>query len=223
MQIVQTAGFTLLILVLASLGLSWLNAATIQQVVNRTGKSNSQLWVMKPGIFVHELLHATVGWLFGVKISGFSMRADQDSAAHVTFNFDRRSLRQRLGVGLASAAPVWGISGILLVVGKRAWFHKVALSQLSTLGPNPDWAWVIGWIALTILLTFGASLSQQDLKNTLIGLPIFVGLLIGVALLMLWLWPTGLGMWRQLNVLLLAVVLVMGVIAIVVNRVLALF
>lgn len=178
---------------------------------------------MKPGIFVHELLHAMVGWLFGVKISGFSMRADQDSAAHVTFNFNRRSLRQCLGVGLASAAPVWGISGILLVVGKRAWFHKVALSQLSTLGPNPDWAWVIGWIALTILLTFGASLSQQDLKNTLIGLPIFVGLLIGVALLMLWLWPTGLGMWRQLNVLLLAVVLVMGVIAVVVNRVLALF
>ena len=223
MEIIQTAGFTLLILVVASLGLSWLNAATIQQVVNRTGKSNSQLWLMKPGIFVHELCHAVVGWLFGVQISGFSMRPDQDSAAHVTFNYNPHSLRQRLGVGLASAAPVFGISGILLAVGKRAWFHKVALRQLSTPGPNPDWAWVAGWLVLTILLTFGASLSKQDLKNTLIGLPIFIGILVITALLMVWLWPAGLILWRQLNMLLLAVMVVMGVVAVVVNRMLAFF
>mgnify|MGYP004469623715 CR=1 FL=1 len=223
MEIIQTAGLTLGILIIASLGLSWLNAATIQQVVNRTGKSNSQLWLMKPGIFVHELLHAIVGWLFGVQISGFSMRPDHDSAAHVTFNYNRRSLRQRLGVSLASAAPVWGISAILLIVGKRAWFHKVALNQLLTLGPHPDWQWVAGWIVLTILLTFGASLSQQDLKNTLIGLPILIGLLVMTALIMVWTWPAGLKVWLQLNVLLLAVVLVMGVIAGVVNRLLALF
>lgn len=223
MEIIQTAGLTLVILIVASLVLSWLNAATIQQVVNRTGKSNSQLWLMKPGIFVHELLHALVGWLFGVQISGFSMHPDQDSAAHVTFNYNRHSLRQCLGVSLASAAPVWGISAILLIVGKRAWFHKVALNQLLTVGPNPDWKWVIGWGALTILLTFGASLSKQDLKNTLIGLPILIGLLVIVALIMVWLWPAGIKAWLQLNVLLLAMVLVMGVIAGLVNRLLAFF
>lgn len=222
MQILETVGSTLLILILASLGLSWLNAATIQQVVNRTGKANSQLWLMKPGIFVHELLHAAVGWLFGVRISGFSMRPDQTSAAHVTFNYNRHSLRQRLGVGLASAAPVWGISGILLAVGKRAWFHKVALNQLLSVGPKPDWVWVIGWSLVTILLTFGASLSKQDLTNTLIGLPIFVVVLVIVALAMAWLWPSGLTVWTQLNAMFLAVVLIMGVIAVVVNRLLAL-
>ncbi|WP_125711287.1 hypothetical protein [Lacticaseibacillus porcinae] len=223
MEIVQTAGFTLAILVIASLVLSWLNAMTIQQVVNRTGKANSQLWLMKPGILVHELLHAIVGWLFGVGISGFSMRPDQDSAAHVTFNYNRHSLRQRLGVGLASAAPVWGIGGILLAVGKRAWFHNVPFSALLNVGPQPDWPWVIGWSLLTILLTFGASLSPQDLKNTLIGLPIVVILLGLAALLTAWLWPAGITIWRQANILLSAVVVIMAVIAMVVNRLLALF
>ncbi|WP_407895618.1 hypothetical protein [Lacticaseibacillus sp. N501-2] len=222
MQILQTVGFTLLILIFASLGLSWLNAATIQQVVDRTGKPNSQLWLMKPGIFVHEALHAAVGRLFGVQIAGFSMRPDARSAAHVTFNYKRHSLWQRLGVGLASAAPIWGISGILLAVGKRAWFHKVPVAQLLTVGPTPDWPWVIGWFCLTILLTFGASLSKQDLKNTLIGLPILVIILLAVAALMNWLWPAGLSAWAQLNGLLLAVVMIMGVIDLVVNRITAL-
>ena len=40
--------------------ISSVNAATVQAMVNRAGRSNTQLWYMKPGIFVHELLHAVV-------------------------------------------------------------------------------------------------------------------------------------------------------------------
>lgn len=56
--------------------ISSVNAATVQAMVNRAGRSNTQLWYMKPGIFVHELLHAVVARLFGLQVTNFSMRAD---------------------------------------------------------------------------------------------------------------------------------------------------
>ena len=71
--------------------ISSVNAPTVQAMVNRAGRSNTQLWYMKPGIFVHELLHAVVARLFGLQVTNFSMRADvvSGSAAHVSLRYTR--------------------------------------------------------------------------------------------------------------------------------------
>lgn len=69
--------------------ISTVNGATVQALVNRVGRSNTQIWYMKPGIFVHELLHAIVARLFGLQVTNFSLRADprQGSAAHVSLQY----------------------------------------------------------------------------------------------------------------------------------------
>ncbi|WP_203662724.1 hypothetical protein [Lacticaseibacillus sp. 53-4] len=69
----QTVGATLVILLASAMILSWLNARTIQHIVNVTGKSNAQLWEMLPGLWVHETAHALVGRLFGLHIQEFSV------------------------------------------------------------------------------------------------------------------------------------------------------
>lgn len=210
-----TVGATLTILLLGSSGLSWLNDATVRAVVARTGKANSDLWLMKPGIFVHEGLHALVGWLFGLKVTSFSLRPDvrQQSAAHVGFAYDRRSWRQRLGVLFAAGAPLWGIGAIELIIGKRAWFAQVSWTALAPAALQPDWPWVLGWLLMTVLLTFGASLSRQDRRNFWVGLPLLALLLSGAFGLLWWLAPLWLISWTKLNTLLALVLLVMAGIA----------
>lgn len=216
-----TVGLTLGLIIAASVGLSWLNGKTVQAVVNRTGKANFQLWLMRPGIFVHEALHALVGLLFGVKVTQFSLRPDANSAAHVSFSYNRHSWWQRLGVALASAAPLWGIGSFLLLLGKRAWFPNVAWQALGVVTPTPDWPWVAGWLVAAVLLTFGASLSRQDLRNTWVGLPLVIGLLIIVFVALMLVAPAGLNAWVQLNGLLAKVIGAMAIIGVLVNRLMA--
>ncbi|WP_054722655.1 hypothetical protein [Lacticaseibacillus nasuensis] len=167
----------------ASLGgsylFSWLMAViagnTTQQLVNRTGRSNGQLWFMKPGILVHEALHAVVGLVFGLHITAFSLRPTADSAAHVSFRYASHSWRARLGLFFSASAPVWGISATLLLLGKRAWWPQQAWAAISPHNLAPDWPWVAGWALLTVMLTFGLALSHQDLVNMWRGTPFFGG------------------------------------------------
>ncbi|WP_461213459.1 hypothetical protein [Lacticaseibacillus sp. GG6-2] len=219
---IMTVGLTLGLVIAASVGLSWLNSQTVQAVVNRTGKANFQLWLMRPGIFVHETLHALVGLLFGVQVTQFSLRPDANSAAHVSFRYNRHSWWQRLGVALASAAPLWGIGSFLLLLGKHAWFPGVSWQKLGEVAPTPDWPWVLGWLVAAVLLTFGASLSRQDLRNTWVGLPLVIVLLIIVFFGLHFFAPVGLTSWVQFNVLLAKVIGVMAAIGILVNRLMAL-
>ena len=216
-----TVGATLGLLIIASIGLSWVNAQTIQQVVNRTGKANSQLWLMKPGILVHETLHALVALGFGVKVTGFSLRPDQRAAAHVDLRYQRHSWWQRLGISLASIAPLWGISALLLILGKKAWFPSVSWASLGFDQLRPNWLGVAGWLVVCCLLTFGASLSRQDFHNALVGLPVLViglgGIFVGLWLLA----PAWLVSWQRLNGLFAALVAAMLIIAVVVNRLVA--
>ncbi|WP_390408565.1 hypothetical protein [Lacticaseibacillus jixiensis] len=214
----STVILTAALVVAFCLGLSWLNANTIQIVVNKRGKANSQLWLMKPGIFVHELLHAAVGRLFGLQVTQFSLQADTRSAAHVSFAYNRRSPKHQLGLFLASTAPLWGISIILVLLGKYAWYPGAAWSQVLRIAPAPNWPWVAIWGVVMVLLTFGASLSKQDLHNTLAALP----LLIVIALVLYgvgwWVYPPLLSAWQQLNGMLAIGMAVMAGLALVVNR-----
>lgn len=200
------------------LGLSWLNAQTIQIVVNKRGKANSQLWLMKPGILVHELLHAAVGRLFGLQVTAFSLRADSRSAAHVSFAYNRRSIKQQLGLFMASTAPLWGISTVLLLIGKHAWYPGVAWQAVLETPPAPNWPWVAGWSVLMVLLTFGASLSKQDLHNTLGTLPLLLGAALVVYGIGWWGDPALLSAWQRLNELLAIGMGVMAGLALIVNR-----
>ncbi len=217
-MILSTVGATLGLVILASVGLSWLNGRTVQRVVDRTGKANFQLGLMRPGIFVHEALHALVGLMFGIKVTQFSLRPDAHSAAHVSFSYNRHSWWQRLGVAAASVAPLWGIMTGLLLLGKRAWFPHVAWRALGEVKPVPDWPWALAWLVAAVLLTFGASLSRQDLRNTWVGLPLVIVLLMVVFGALQLLAPAALIGWEQLNGMLFKVILAMAGIGLVINR-----
>lgn len=213
----------------ASLGgsylFSWLMAViagnTTQQLVNRTGRSNGQLWFMKPGILVHEALHAVVGLAFGLHITAFSLRPTADSAAHVSFRYASHSWRARLGLFFSASAPVWGISAALLLLGKRAWWPQLAWAAISPHNLAPDWPWVAGWALLTVMLTFGLALSHQDLVNMWRGTP-FLVVLLGLAYAVLaWLAPAALAGWWRVNQLAGGFALVMLALSVVVNRLVA--
>lgn len=206
-------------------GGSWLisrvTGHTTQAVVQRTGKSNSQLWLMKPGIFLHELMHAVVGKLFGMRITEFSLRPRGESAAHVSFAYNPRSIRQRFGLFMSGSAPVWGLSAVLLVLAKRAWLHAIAWQALPTVrfaDLQPDWPWVAAWAVVTFLLTFGMSLSPQDFRNMWAGTPIVAVLMLLVFAAGYWLWPALLAGWQVVNVGFAVLVGIMLVISIVVDR-----
>lgn len=199
----QTVGATLVILLASAMILSWLNARTIQHIVNVTGKSNAQLWEMLPGLWVHETAHALVGRLFGLHIQEFSVHqsADRRAAGHVTFSFNKHSLWQRLGLFFAGGAPIWTFGAVVLVIGKRAFWpgQPLALVGLGTM--MPAWPWVGAWLLLTLLLSFGASLSSADLRTMMRGLPVFAVLLLAAAGLVRLVAPASLLTWVSLNVL----------------------
>lgn len=168
--------------------ISSVNAATVQAMVNRAGRSNTQLWYMKPGIFVHELLHAVVARLFGLQVTNFSMRADvvSGSAAHVSLRYNRRSPWAQLGLFLSSSAPVWGISTVLLIMGRWAFFPTdgrlwPVLTAATSLNEKwlamrgliqINWVWFAAFIVTALVLTPGIALSAQDLRNMWRSAPI---------------------------------------------------
>lgn len=156
--------------------ISAVNGATVQAMVNHAGRSNTQIWYMKPGIFVHELLHAAVARLFGLQVTNFSLRADplQGSAAHVSLRYDRHDPLAQLGLFLSSSAPVWGISVVLLVLGRWAFFpagNQVweVLAASSSLSEKwvmmrsmvvVNWQWLAIFLVVTLILTPGVALSH---------------------------------------------------------------
>ncbi|WP_125706369.1 hypothetical protein [Lacticaseibacillus daqingensis] len=195
----QTVGFSFLLLVGLAAGLTWLNDATLQRLVNRTGTASPQLWLARPGLLFHELAHAVVGRLFGLRIAEFSLRADARSAGHVTFRLKRHALWQRLGLFWAAGAPVWAASLVILLLGKRAWWAGQPWAQISWQTLTPRWGWVAAWVVVCGLLSLGASLSSADFKQMLAGAPVAIGLLVGLFGLMWWLAPDRLTVWWGLN------------------------
>ena len=205
--------------------ISTVNGATVQALVNRVGRSNTQIWYMKPGIFVHELLHAIVARLFGLQVTNFSLRADprQGSAAHVSLQYQRHNPIAQLGLFLSSSAPVWGISLILLVLGRWAFFP--AGSQVwqvfvttASLGEKwvmmremmqINWRWLLIFFVLTLVLTPGVALSHRDLQNMWQSAPIAFLVTIVIFYSLLTFWPAGFAWWAWVNLNLLLLNLVM--------------
>ena len=194
--------------------ISSVNAATVQAMVNRAGRSNTQLWYMKPGIFVHELLHAVVARLFGLQVTNFSMRADvvSGSAAHVSLRYNRRSLWAQLVLFLSSSAPVWGISTVLLIMGRWAFFPTDGrLWPVLTAATSLNEKWFAAFIVTALVLTPGIALSAQDLRNMWRSAPIVFLLTIVIFYVFLTFWPAGFAWWSllNLNVLLLDAIMLL--------------
>ncbi|KRN23542.1 hypothetical protein [Lacticaseibacillus camelliae] len=199
----QTVGGTLGNLLAMAIILSWINGRTIQHIVNVTGKSNAQLPLMKPGLWVHETAHALVGRLFGLRIQEFSVSqsADRRSAGHVTFRFKKHSLWQRLGLFFAGGAPVWVFGAVVLMIGKRAFWPGQPLALVGWGTILPAWPWALAWLVITLTLSFGASLSAADLHTTLRGMPAFAVMLLAVSGVLTLVAPSALTSWSALNVL----------------------
>ncbi|MGO2744053.1 MAG: hypothetical protein ACTIAB_01660 [Lacticaseibacillus paracasei] len=207
--------------------ISSVNAATVQAMVNRAGRSNTQLWYMKPGVFVHELLHAVVARLFGLQVTNFSMRADvvSGSAAHVSLRYNRRSPWAQLGLFLSSSASVWGISTVLLIMGRWAFFPTdgrlwPVLTAATSLNEKwlamrgliqINWVWFAAFIVTALVLTPGIALSAQDLRNMWRSAPIVFLLTIVIFYVFLTFWPAGFAWWSllNLNVLLLDAIMLL--------------
>lgn len=200
-QFLRTAGASLAVAVGSAALLTWLNGVAVQAVVNRTGRASNQLWRMKPGLWFHESAHALVGRLFGLQIRGFSLRGDASGRTdgHVTFGYSRTNVWQRLGLFFAAGAPVWVSGGVILALGKWAFWpgQPWATLALATL----DWRWnrTAVWLAVTVLLSFGARLSRADLRLLLLGLPWAAGLLVLVFAGLAWGYPAALAGWAGLN------------------------
>ncbi|MDG3061780.1 hypothetical protein KTT66_03675 [Lacticaseibacillus casei] len=207
--------------------ISVVNGATVQAMVNHAGRSNTQIWYMKPGIFVHELLHAAIARVFGLQVTNFSLRADplQGSAAHVSLRYDRHDPLAQLGLFLSSSAPVWGISIVLLVLGRWAFFpagNQVwqVLAASSSLSEKwvmmrgmvaINWQWLAIFLVVTLILTPGVALSHRDLQNMWQSAPVaFLGTMV-IFYLFLTFWPAGFSWWTLLNLnLLLLDLMVLG-------------
>ncbi|MFD1431484.1 hypothetical protein [Lacticaseibacillus yichunensis] len=211
-SLLETAGASFAILVGATVGLSWLNGLLVQHIVNRRGKASSQLWVMKPGLLVHESLHALVGKLFGLHIAEYSLRPDASgrTAGHVTFTYSKKTLWQRLGLSVAASAPLWGISAILVLSGKWILWPGQPWRTISVATISAPWWQILLWVGVALLLSFGANLSPQDLRGAAKGLPFLLIALIAMFALGWWLVPALLLGWRQVNLVACGVVLLLG-------------
>lgn len=215
MIIVQTAVATLLLLVAGALGLSWLNTATIQHLVNVRGKNSSQLWLTKPGLWLHELSHALLGRLFGMQIADFSVHDGPQAscAGHVTLRFRQQSLWQRFGLFFAGGAPLWVSGALELISARYVFWPQVPLALINQATFNPDWRWALAWLVGVFLINLGASLSAADIKMMLRGLPVAAVLLVIVALLLWAAAPAVLTQWVALNWLLARLIVMLGGIA----------
>jgi len=190
----QTLGQTSVIFALGIVMLKWINDRTVALVVNHTGKSNNRLWFMQPGILIHELWHALVAILFGIRVKGLSMRADYaaGSAAHVTMAYNPHNLWHQTGMFLAATAPVWGNALVINLLSWRAFYYHTTTF-------SPDWPWVIILTVVGMTIVFGISPSWQDLRNAAHGLPFFLGLLLLVWVGLYFIFPSEMVIWQQFN------------------------
>ncbi|WP_262316144.1 hypothetical protein [Lacticaseibacillus parakribbianus] len=202
MNLMTTAGATLVLWCGLAALLTGINHTTLQRLVNLAQRDSAHVWWAKPGLWWHETTHALVGALFGLRVAEFSLRARGETAGHVTFRLRRWSWWQHLGLFLAAGAPVWTSACAILLVGKAVWWPRVAWAAIgqSTLAPN--WPGVLAWGLMSLALSLGAVLSVADLRQLLRGTPAAAALLVVVFAVLAWAWPTGLAAWRRLNGLL---------------------
>ncbi|WP_461226804.1 hypothetical protein [Lacticaseibacillus suihuaensis] len=202
MNLMTTAGATLVLWCGLAAVLTGLNHATLQRLVNLAQRDSAHVWWAKPGLWWHETTHALVGALFGLHIAEFSLRARGETAGHVTFRLRPRSWWQHLGLFLAAGAPVWTSSCAILLVGKAVWWPHVAWNAVSQSTLAPNWLGVGAWVLMSLVLSLGAVLSVADLRQLLRGTPAAVALLLVVFAALAWCWPAGLVVWKRLNGLL---------------------
>ncbi|MHA3066476.1 hypothetical protein [Lacticaseibacillus saniviri] len=214
----QTLGSSLIIFSGGIMLLKWLSDSTVQHLVNRAGRSNSELWYMRPGIFIHELWHAAIAVLFGIHVSKLSMRPDyrNNSAAHVDMQYNPAKWRHRVGLLFSSTAPAWGNALIMMLLTRQAFFQNnisldwdirqsVATNQIAPLfrglqDITINWPWLAALLLVGLVLTPGFSPSTQDLKNALSGLPWLLAALAGIFVLSGWVFRSWLWVWMRLNI-----------------------
>ena len=113
------------------------------------------------GTVLHELAHATMGWMMGAEITGIrvlEINREDGRLGHVNFKTKGKKLQQKYQIVFISCAPV--ISGCLLVY---LLFKAVLYGGL-------DIGWrLVGWYYIISIIDH-MSMSSVDIKNYVKGI-----------------------------------------------------
>ena len=127
-----------------------------------------------PGVMIHELAHAFLAVITGAKITEVALfKVEDGSLGHVNFRNRGNIIIVALQNVFVSSAPMF--VGAAVCIGCGLW--------LSVLPAGYIWLKVIIWY-LMISMFFHMTMSVQDIKVYIKGVPIFMGLIFVISLLL---------------------------------------
>ena len=125
-----------------------------------------------PGVMLHELSHALMAFLTGAKVTEMALfKRDEDSLGHVSFINRGNIFLVSLQNIFASAAPMF--CGAAIVYGCYYGVTHLTILWLRIL---------LGYIGVSMF--FHMTMSVQDIKIYIKGVPIFMGLIFVISLLL---------------------------------------
>ena len=163
----QSAIESLLVMVMLYIAAQW-----IQRLVYRYSGKRGLYVTALVGVPVHELSHAIMALVSGLKITRLSLFSPDPQTGQlgsVHFSYDPTSFWQRLAIGLTAFAPLPGAGAVLYLI--------------YTTTPWSRGGWESMVAGLIMLSTFIHGFpSTQDLRTSLQALPVVVLILIGYLL-----------------------------------------
>lgn len=161
-----------------------------QSFLNQFGDTMG-VWLLAPGVIVHELSHAIMSLFFGMRITDIKLfipYSGDGTLGYVNTSYNPTSLKDRIGMVFVGIAPLIGNTFIIVLL-YRLFFKKQALAiafsikQLfkdkgsllniitqvfNVFSYNP--LKLIIFLVLMLILLSGFSLSQADLNSSAHGL-----------------------------------------------------
>ena len=125
-----------------------------------------------PGVMLHELSHALFAVLTGAKVTEVALfKRSGESLGHVNFVNRGNMVIRALQNIFISAAPMFGGTAVILLC-------RYILMNVADL---PVWGKVIT-IYIGVAMFFHMTMSKQDIKVYVKGIPLFMGILFVVVL-----------------------------------------
>lgn len=157
------------------------------------------VWLLAPGVVVHELSHAIMSLIFGMRITDMKLfipHSEDGTLGYVATAYNTASLKDRIGMVFVGIAPLIGNTTIIAVLYFLLFKEKAVIiwQSMKLLFKNDNAIYnilaqifnvfsynpmkLIFFLILMIILLSGFSLSQADLETSSHGLIEWILLLL---------------------------------------------
>lgn len=157
------------------------------------------VWLLAPGVVVHELSHAIMSLIFGMRITDMKLfipHSEDGTLGYVATAYNTASIKDRIGMVFVGIAPLIGNTTIIVILYSLMFKEKAVIiwQSMKLLFKNSNAIYnilaqifnvfsyspmkLIFFLVVMVILLSGFSLSQADLETSSHGLIEWILLLL---------------------------------------------